>query len=495
MPQFPKDRAGQFGCGRMINLRRVTITQRWLVNNLGVIILVLTAVLISVSVFIKAYYYNGTRQYITTKMNNISGMLRQYYSDNPASFGNELHSMIETWSDQDKLELMTLNSSGEITMTSSGFDISADIITQDYYDAVNGSGSGYYSGKAPSGEYIMAVTVTTPDISGQYTAVRLVTSLERINKYIAGYIAAVAFLCFLIIVLMFVSGLYFVKSIVMPVRTLSNTAKRYARGDFSVRINKENNDEIGELCDSINHMAEELANADSMKNDFISSVSHELRTPLTAIKGWAETIGSMPDDKETIEKGMKVINAETERLSRMVEDLLDFSRMQNGKLTINKTNMDILAELGDAVLIYTEKAKKENIEIVYDEPDMLPFIYGDENRMRQVFINIIDNAIKYTEKGGVVTIQAMKSGNSHIEIDVSDTGCGISPQDLPKIKTKFFKANHTKRGSGIGLAVADEIVNMHNGKLEIFSEQGKGTTVVITLPIVQQKKDTGTSSS
>ena len=238
-------------------------------------------------------------------------------------------------------------------------------------------------------------------------------------------------------------------------------------------------------------MAKDLQTTEQMKNDFISRVSHELRTPLTAIKGWAETIGSMPDDHETVTKGMKVINAEAERLSHMVEELLDFSRIQNGKFTLNKATMDILAELGDAVLIYTERAKKENIEIVYDEPDMLPFIYGDKNRMRQVFINIIDNAIKYTDKGGMVTIQAVQSDESHIEIAVSDTGCGIATQDLPKIKTKFYKANHTRRGSGIGLAVADEIVTMHNGKLDIFSEPGEGTTVVITLPIQQKNQQNG----
>ena len=167
----------------------------------------------------------------------------------------------------------------------------------------------------------------------------------------------------------------------------------------------------------------------------------------------------------------------------MVEELLDFSRMQNGRFTLNKTTMDILAELGDAVLIYTEKARKEGIDVIYDEPDMLPFVYGDKNRIRQVFINVIDNAIKYSDKGGLVSVQASMADSGHIEIDVSDTGCGISKQDLPKIKTKFYKANHTRRGSGIGLAVADEIVAMHGGTLEIFSEQGVGTTVTIKLPV------------
>ena len=230
------------------------------------------------------------------------------------------------------------------------------------------------------------------------------------------------------------------------------------------------------------HMAEELAAADAMKNEFISSVSHELRTPLTAIKGWAETLNDMTDDPAAVSKGMKVIISETERLSQMVEELLDFSRIQNGRFTLVKATMDVLAELGDAVLIYAEKAKKEGIELVYDEPEMLPFIYGDKNRIRQVFINVIDNAIKYSDKGGLVSVQAGETDDGYVEIDVSDTGCGISPEDLPKIKTKFYKANHTRRGSGIGLAVADEIISMHGGTLEVISELNVGTTVIIRLP-------------
>jgi signal transduction histidine kinase len=254
-------------------------------------------------------------------------------------------------------------------------------------------------------------------------------------------------------------------------------------GDFSVRIQSNTDDEIGELCSSINHMADELSSAEAMKNEFISSVSHELRTPLTAIKGWAETLmvdgGENPD---TMKKGVGVIVNETERLQQMVEELLDFSRMQNGHFTLQNSNMDILAELGDAVLMYSDKARREQIEIIYDEPEMLPIVYGDKNRIRQVFINVIDNALKYSNSGDTVTIKAdVKDGR--VRVSVKDTGCGIKETDLAKVKTKFYKANHTRRGSGIGLAVADEIIAMHGGKLEIYSAgEGKGTKVTITLP-------------
>ncbi|MDY3792116.1 MAG: HAMP domain-containing sensor histidine kinase [Oscillospiraceae bacterium] len=446
------------------------------------------SVLLAFSVFINFYYYNSAKQYISSRLNMISGMLSQYYTDNPASFTSEVRSIVENWSEKNKMELMTVSGGGQVSMTSSGFAPTYDVLTQDYYDALQSGSSGTFTGRLPSGEKVIAISIVTPDTAGEFSVIRLVASTERVDRHIAALIIIAAVICGAILALMMFSGMYFVKSIVIPVRQIGATARRYARGDFSVRIPVQSDDEIGELCDIVNKMADELSQSEAMRNEFISGVSHELRTPLTAIKGWAETIGSMPDDSETIVKGMRVITSETERLSQMVEELLDFSRMQNGKFTLNKGNVDILAELGDAVLIYAEKAKKEGIELVYAEPEDLPAVYGDRNRLRQVFINVIDNAIKYSEKGGLVTVQAILADENKIEIEVSDTGCGISPEDLPKIKTKFFRANHNKRGSGIGLAVADEIITMHSGTLEVFSEQGMGTTVVIMLPVKQEMK-------
>lgn len=441
------------------------------------------SVLLAFSVFINFYYYNSAKQYISSRLNMVSGMLSQYYADNPSSFTSEVRSIVENWSDKNRMELMTVSGSGQVSMTSSGFAPTFDVLTQDYYDALKSGSSGTFTGRLPSGEKVIAISIVTPDTAGEFSVIRIMASTARIDRHIASLIIIAAVTFGAILSLMMFSGMYFVKSIVLPVRQLGATARRYARGDFSVRMPVQSDDEIGELCEIINKMADELSQSEAMRNEFISGVSHELRTPLTAIKGWAETIGSMPDDSETIVKGMRVITSETERLSEMVEELLDFSRMQNGKFTLTKGNVDILAELGDAVLIYTEKAKKEGIELVYAEPEDLPAVYGDRNRLRQVFINVIDNAIKYSEKGGLVTVQAILADENRIEIEVSDTGCGIFPEDLPKIKTKFFRANHNKRGSGIGLAVADEIITMHSGTLEVFSEQGMGTTVVIMLPV------------
>lgn len=464
-------------------MRRTTITQRWIVNSLGVIFIALLGLTVAASVFIKNYYYSAAKQYMVSRMNMVSSMLQSAYNNSTVRFSSEIRNMVEKWSEREKIELMVINLKGEVELTSSGFLPSFNAYMYDYIEAAESGAGGYSVERLPTGERVMAVCILTPKNANGYNAVRVVSSLEAVDRQIYTLVSALIIISIMILAFMFFSGSYFIKSIVIPVRQIGNTARHYAAGDFSVRIPKKTEDEIGQLCDTINNMAKELSIAEKMKNDFISSVSHELRTPLTAIKGWSETIGSMPDDKDTVEKGMRVITSETERLSQMVEELLDFSRMQNGKFSLNRNNMDILAELGDAVLIYVERAKREGIKLIYNEPDMLPFMYGDRNRLRQVFINIIDNAIKYSDKGGVVSVQALMADSEHIEIDISDTGCGISEQDLPKIKTKFYKANHTRRGSGIGLAVADEIVIMHNGKLELFSEQGVGTTVTITLPV------------
>ena len=237
-------------------------------------------------------------------------------------------------------------------------------------------------------------------------------------------------------------------------------------------------------------MAGELGAAEKLKNDFISSVSHELRTPLTAIKGWAETMqmsGQM--DENTMEKGMRVIVRESERLSGIVEELLDFSRMQNGRMVLMMDKIDLLAELDEAVYMYRERAISEHKHLLYEEPEMVSPVLGDKNRLRQVFVNIIDNALKYTPEGGAVSI-SLKEEPGWIHVIISDNGCGIPAVHMPRIKDKFYKANQTQRGSGIGLAVADEIMALHSGKLDIQSEEGVGTTVTISIPTIDISKET-----
>ena len=150
------------------------------------------------------------------------------------------------------------------------------------------------------------------------------------------------------------------------------------------------------------------------------------------------------------------------------------------------SKMDLIAELSEAVLMFTERAKREGMQLLYDEPEIFLTVIGDKNRLRQVFVNILDNALKYSDSGDSVTVNAGVQGDFAV-ISIADTGIGISKEDLPNVKAKFFKANSTRRGSGIGLAVADEIINLHGGTLALESVEGKGTTVTIQIPLAFAK--------
>lgn len=473
---------------RRLKTSRKSITGRWLINNIGVIFLMMLILETFFIYALQTYYYNSAKQYMTSKVNAVTSVLSRYATDSSKNFSAEIRNTVESFSDKDKMELMVINSKGRIVLTSSGFSPDNTLEMPDVEEAVETKGMGHFVGKQPNGEKIMAVSASVGSLNSEYSALRVVISLSSIDENITSFIIMVTLGCIAVLMLIMFSGLYFVGSIVKPIQQISQTAGKFAKGDFSERIVNNSHDEIGDLCIAINHMADELSSAEAMKNEFISSVSHELRTPLTAIKGWAETL-SMADDAETTEKGIRVIVNETERLSEMVEELLDFSRMQSGRFNMQKTTMDILAELEEAVLIYGEKAKHDNIEIIYNAPEMLPFVMGDKNRLRQVFINVIDNAIKYSDPDGTVTVEATSDDEEHfIQIVVADNGCGIKASDLPKVKTKFFKANHTRRGSGIGLAVADEIITMHGGTLSLMSEENVGTTVIIRIPEIYDEQ-------
>ena len=467
----PKKRAGS------------SITRRWVINNLGIIALVLTVLDFAFIYIMQNYYYSASQQYLNTKISSVTSVLSRYAQDADINFSSEMRSTIENFSDKDKMELMAINSRGRVALTSSGFTPAEGAAMPDY-EAVMDGGDGYWVGKQ-GGETIMAVSVDISDMNTEYNAIRVVASLEQIQSTVNSYVWGVSALCAGVLLLLLVTGLYFIRSIVRPIKQINATTKKYAKGDFSVRIQENSSDEIGDLCVSINQMADELSNTENMKNEFISSVSHELRTPLTAIKGWAETM-CMEADPDTVQRGVHVIVNETERLSEMVEELLDFSRMQSGRMRLILKRIDLLAELDEAVYMFTDRARTEHKNLIYDEEDtMLSPILGDVNRLRQVFINVIDNALKYTNPGGTVRVSAYED-DGFIRVIIKDSGCGIPAEHLPNVKKKFYKANQNVRGNGIGLAVANEIMELHSGSLDIDSEEGMGTTVIITIPTMKK---------
>ena len=469
-----------------------SLARRWIANSLGVTVLVVVTLITTLSVAVKGYVYNGIQSALNGRSDELTNIFSSYGRKSSKEFLAAARSYVEDFPNKESMELMVINQGGHIVTTSVGFAPDETQAMPDYNSALASPDDyGAWMGKLRSGERVMAVTRVIRDETGSPVgAVRYVVSLEEADRQIFTIAAASIMAGALVILFVLLSGRYFIRSILMPIRQIGATAKRIAQGDFKARIQKQTNDEIGDLCDTINDMASELGQSEKMKNDFISSVSHELRTPLTAIKGWAETIQSGDTDPQTFRRGMGIIVSETERLSGIVEELLDFSRMQSGRMTLTMDKIDILAELGAAVYMFSERARGEQKYLIYDEPAMLPPVLGDINRLRQVFVNVLDNALKYTRKGGTINVTAEEDGG-FIRVVIADDGCGIPAEHLPNVKKKFYKANQTVRGSGIGLALADEIMTLHSGSLEIDSHENVGTAVTIRIPTFQ-KLENGT---
>jgi len=464
------------------------ITRRWIKNTLGIISVLLTIVAAASIIFVHNYYYRTVRFTLHSKDNDL---VTTFFDVNSGSdkdaFTSGARKYVESFDDKDIMEVWVINKEGKVIVTSSGFEVKSKTKMPDYEAAlISDIGRGDWLGRLDTGEKVMTMTSLLFGDSGEIIgAIRYMVSMEEIDIQLIFISVIICLFCLMSIALVVISGTFFIQSIVKPIQRISETAKQIAGGDYESRIeNSNNDDEICELSDTINFMASEIAAADKMKNDFISTISHELRTPLTAIKGWGETLLQVGDsDAALTKRGMEVIISESTRLSGIVEELLDFSRMQSGRIKLKLEKMDVLAELDETVFTFKDRALREGIELIYNAPDIPAPMNGDPARIKQVFVNILDNSFKYTEQGGKIVIFSQVIPPSTLEIVIGDTGCGISAEDLPRVKEKFFKSNTSVRGSGIGLAVADDIVKLHGGELNIESILGEGTSVSIKLPI------------
>ena len=469
---------------------RSGITRRWLCGSLLMTVLL---VLLVEGMFLYSCtrsYYNSVQQTMYRRFSSISGQLKMYTGDTAqkasASRSVALRRMVEQFSDKDKYEFMLLDSYGSVIASSSGTDAEGILTSADFEQAQEtGDGMGVAIYRTDSSEMVMAVCCLVPYAAEDVAAMRLVTSLTLVqnqlkNVFLISIVVVIAILGFTV-----ASGLYFVRSIVVPLGQVERTAASIARGELDVRlpVTGDARDEVDRLRGTINRMAEGLEETEKMKNEFISSVSHELRTPLTSIRGWVETLRTLDDpEDENYRKGLEIINNETARLYNMVEELLDFSRLQNGRLKMSCHPLDLVAELTDAVLFCEARIQREGLLLSYSEPEEMIPVYADPNRLRQVFINILDNAIKYSAPGGRITVKIWK-GEYKAFIEIIDQGRGIPPEDLENVRTKFYKGSNSVRGSGIGLALVDSIMTALDGTMDLKSTLGRGTVVTLGLPL------------
>ena len=469
-------------------MRRITgLRKRGLVNTVGVVFALGILCVIVVTTAFGAYYYSALESDMYRRAESTTDFFKDYMNQNYNTYYKSCINYANSFEERNMLELQFIDVNGKLVASSYGVWAGASPSTSEIADAVARREICTFRNVDPdTGEKIIAVSSPMIYSSGEVIGVlRYVTSTRKVDVQIAmiGCISLAILAAVMLIVL--ISSSYYVRSIIDPVMAITEKAKRIANGSYGIQIQTHYDDEIGELAETINEMSVKISQNEKMQRDFISSLSHELRTPLTAITGWSETLlGSDTLDKQS-QRGIAIIQKEATRLTEMVVELLDFTRMQDDRLTLNVRQVDLRSEFEDVVFMYSSRLSQSDIALEYlENDDDIPEVTCDPERMRQVFLNLLDNAAKHGGEGKRIDA-SINSGEDLVEIRIRDYGPGIPEDEIPLVKKKFYKGSSKARGTGIGLAVCDEIVAMHGGDLVLENAEGGGTLVTVLLPISQ----------
>ena len=457
---------------------------RWLMNTVSVVMALGLVCVLAVTASFAAYYYSNMQSDMNHRARTTTEFFAEYIDQNYNEYYQSCITYAETFEDKGKIELQFINAQGQLVASSYGQWAGESPNTSEIRDAISSRGPAPYVGKDPvTGERIMAVSCPMIYSNGEVIGVlRYVTSTRIVDLQI--FLVALTCLLVLGVVLSVVllSSSYFIRSIMTPVAEISEKAKRIASGSYGTQIQTRYQDEIGELAETINELSAKISQNEKMQAEFISQLSHELRTPLTVINGWSETLLADEGMDEGTSQGMMIISSEAKRLTEMVMELLDFTRMQDGRMTLTVEPTDIRGEFEDTVYMYSSRLAQEGISLHYIENDVdIPEIPCDAKRLRQVFLNILDNAAKHGGEGKRIEAEMDYDVDSVI-VRIRDFGPGIPEDEIPLVKKKFYKGSSQARGTGIGLAVCDEIVELHGGTLTLENAEGGGTLVTVRLP-------------
>ncbi|MDD2554130.1 MAG: HAMP domain-containing sensor histidine kinase [Desulfotomaculaceae bacterium] len=449
-----------------------------LTANFVIVIIVTVAILETLLIcIVRQNYYSSLEGSLNNQINICAEMYTKYFSDTSLQ-DNVLYNVDAFWN-QSNAEVQIVDRNGNIIMDSQG-SIVQEMAGKDIEEALSGK-TGVWVGYL-NGQKVMAVAsplISDDQIAG---ALRFIASLSAVDQDIAKTEKIFILIGLFVILVVGSISIFFANTIIVPLQEVTAVAQKMAAGNFQIKSRKTRDDEIGKLSDTLNYLADEVVKRERLKNDFISSVSHELRTPLTSIKGWAITLQSESfQQKKTLNDGLNIISKESERLTHMVEELLDFSKFISGHIKLNPEDVSLVNLFEHLHKQLTPRAVRENIDFTVDYPENIPNIYADADRLKQLFINILDNAFNFNQPEGHVHFKA-EVQEEGFKFIISDNGCGIAADELPLVKEKFYKGKGSRSKNGIGLSICEEIVSLMGGKLEISSEQNKRTEVVVILP-------------
>ena len=465
--------------------------RRRLIGNYITIALVTVLILEGLfAVAISEYYVGGVERILANQAETSATFFSQYAD--AGDIYKKSNYIFENLDVEETALIEVIDMQGHVVIDSTGSSAEEIINTSDVAQALKGN-SEVWRGRSELNEPIVAVSAPIYDGSAVVGVLRYVSSLAPAYQVLGQFFALLLLFGLGVIAVAFLYGRAMAQRILEPIQELVRVTEEVAQGNYKVTAIKYHNDEIGQLVDAVNIMTKEITRADQAKSEFISSISHELRTPLAAIKGWAETMQDMKDDVEVVEEGLSIVSKETDRLIILVNDLLDFSRLQAHRIELKKEEFSISELLENIIGQFTVRCQQERIKMMLLTDNQESWVFADYNRLKQVLINVVDNAMKFTvgRPNAEIRISSQVLDDQIIVI-VEDNGSGISPEDLQRVKEKFYKGSSNKSGTGLGLSIASEIMELHGGKMLIDSTLNVGTKVVLVMPFfydVQQLDD------
>jgi signal transduction histidine kinase len=458
-----------------------------IIKNYFTIIIITVALFEGLFIFyIQNYYYDYVRQSLKGQVDYTNAVYNTVTQEG-SSFEIKVKNIIdkENVGAKSKYAIQIIDKNKNIILDSYGFKVKEKADFEDVERALNDTKdlTPHTYRVSSTKEHVMSISVPLKTNNIIEGVVRYTVSLDKIDttifKLTLGLI--LAGICILLIAISL--SLRFAETLIQPLRELKQFANELAHGNYSIKLKNTNisDDEIGDLAQTFEHMAAEIDKSEKLKEEFISSISHELRTPLTSIKGWSETLAYEGITQDELDLGLGIIQDETERLIKLVTELLDFSRLSSDRIKLQIDMVDIKNLVVSVVNQLKVKSAEKNISLSFEfEDEAIENVQGDKNRLRQVLINLVQNAIKFTSEGGYVKLVASQ-GEEFTTIKVIDDGCGIETENLDKVLDKFFQEDYNKAGSGLGLAISHEIVKLHGGNMILQSQKDIGTTITITI--------------
>ena len=349
--------------------------------------------------------------------------------------------------------------------------------------------SGTLGGVYDKGQYTAGCVLT--DAAGQVRGYAFASSnISALNGYVADMFSTFILSAGLMLLISSLLSVVFTTRLTLPLRRIAEAARKFGAGDFSTRVPVEGEDEVAQLAVTFNNMAANLEAIDSSRSNFMGNIAHELRTPMTSVKGFVDGMldGTIPP--ELYNHYLGVVSQEVGRLTRLIQNMLDISKLEAGEYQVNARSYDVWESITGAALAAEQRIENGKIQIQGLVPERT-MVYADPDLVHQVVYNLLDNAIKFTPEAGIIRFGVTRSGGQ-VTVSIWNTGPGIAPEALPFVFDRFFKEDRSRglntRGSGLGLHICKVLVNLSGGKIWVESQEGEWCRFSFTLPAEGAKK-------